>query len=386
VFRCFRDIRFKELERSTFDRCNVIQARCSHCRASSFAEISAKIESHAIISHIRVTAFETANTAVEDITMQTRQLGTNGPHLSEIGFGAWAIGGSWEWGWGPVDDHESIEAIHRSLDVGVNWIDTAAVYGLGHSEEVVARALVGKRDNVFLATKCGMVWDDQKHSRISAAPASIRREIEQSLRRLQTDHVDLYQIHWPDRSTPVEESWMEMVKIRDEGKARYIGVCNYTAAQLDRCEKIAHVQSLQPIYNMIERAVETAALPWCSKHGTGIVAYSPMQSGLLTDTFDVARLAPDDWRLKSDRFKEPALSRAQTLVERLRPIAKLHRKTVGQLAVAWVLRNSAVTSAIVGARRPSQAIENIGGAGWQLSDADMQTIDNLLQRKSPSAG
>jgi aryl-alcohol dehydrogenase-like predicted oxidoreductase len=312
--------------------------------------------------------------------MKTRQLGTGGPLLTEIGFGAWAIGGSWEWGWGAVDDLVSIEAIHRSLDDGVNWIDTAAVYGLGHSEEVVARALKGKRDKVFLATKCGMVWDDRKHSRIFAGAASIRNEIEQSLRRLQTDYVDLYQIHWPDRSTPVEESWQEMAKIRDEGKARYIGVCNYTAAQLDRCEKIAHVQSLQPIYNMLERAVETAALPWCAKHGTGVVAYSPMQSGLLTGNFDFHRLAPDDWRLKSDRFKEPALSRGQALVEGLRPIAKRYGKTVGQLAIAWVLMNSTVTSAIVGARSATQAIQNNGGAGWSLSDADMQAIEQLLRQ------
>jgi aryl-alcohol dehydrogenase-like predicted oxidoreductase len=312
--------------------------------------------------------------------MKTRQLGTDGPHLTEIGFGAWAIGGSWEWGWGAADDRESIEAIHRSLDAGVNWIDTAAVYGLGHSEEVVATALKGKRDTVFLATKCGMVWDDRKHSRIFAGAVSIRKEIEQSLHRLQTDYVDLYQIHWPDRSTPVEESWQEMVKIRDEGKARYIGVCNYTAAQLDRCEKIAHVQSLQPIYNILERAVETAALPWCAKHGTGVVAYSPMQSGLLTGTFDLHRLAPDDWRLKSDRFKEPALSRGQALVEGLRPIAQQYGKTVGQLAVAWVLMNSTVTSAIVGARSATQAIQNNGGAGWKLSDADMQAIEQLLRQ------
>ncbi len=318
--------------------------------------------------------------------MQSRQLGSDGPLLTEIGFGAWAIGGPWEWGWGAVDDRESIDAIHRSLDAGINWVDTAAVYGLGHSEQVVARALAGRRDRVFLATKCGMVWDSRNRVRKSAAPKSIRKEIEESLRRLGTDYLDLYQIHWPDTRTPVEESWQEMVKIRDEGKARYIGVCNYRADLLDRCEKIGHVNSLQPIYNLLERGIETDSLPWCRAHGTGIVAYSPMQSGLLTGSFDMARLAPDDWRWKTDRFTEPALSHGLELVERLRPVASRYGKTVGQLAIAWVLRDGAVTSAIVGARRPSQALENIGGAGWKLSDPDLLAIEQLLHPDRVAAG
>ncbi len=312
--------------------------------------------------------------------MQTRQLGTGGPFLTEIGFGAWAIGGPWKFGWGPVDDRESIRAIQAALDGGVNWIDTAAVYGLGHSEEVVGRAIAGRRDRVFLATKCTQVWDAEGRVRTFAGAASIRREMEQSLRRLGTTFVDLYQMHWPDSSTPVEESWEEMVKLREEGKTRFIGVCNFGVDLLTRCEALAHVQSLQPIYNLLERDIEAEILPWCSAHGTGVVAYSPMQSGLLTGTFHRAALAPDDWRIvHSEKFREPKYSRGLALVEFLRPMAASYGLTVGQLAVAWVLMHAPLTSAIVGARTPLQVSGILGGAGRRLSPSDMEAIENYLR-------
>jgi len=311
--------------------------------------------------------------------MNTRQLGNGGPNITEIGFGAWAIGGPWKFGWGKTDDAESIKAIHRALDRGINWIDTAAVYGLGHSEEVVGKALRGRREKVFVATKCSQVWDESGTVRTLAGPESIRKEIEQSLKRLQTDHIDLYQIHWPDWDTPVEETWMEMARLRDEGKTRYIGVCNFGVDLLERCEKISHVQSLQPIYNLLERDIEHEILPYCQSHGIGIVAYSPMQSGLLTGSFDRSKVAADDWRIvHSEKFREPKYSRGLKLVEFLRPIAAKYNNTVGQLAVAWVLMNNAVTSAIVGARRSDQVEENIGGSGWRMTSEDMDAIEKYL--------
>ncbi len=311
--------------------------------------------------------------------MKTRQLGKDGPHLTEIGLGTWAIGGPWEWGWGPQDDEDSIRTIHRALDVGINWIDTAAVYGLGHAEEVIARALNGKRKEVFIATKCGLVWDDQGRVERNNRPESIMRECEASLRRLNTDYIDLYQIHWPDDNVPVEDSWEAMIRLREQGKVRYIGVSNFDVPLLERCEALQHVNSLQPPYSLLNRKVEKAILPWCRKHGVGVVAYSPMQSGLLSGRFDKSRLAPDDWRHKSPYFKEPQLSRNLAFVEELKPIARKYGKTVAQLAIAWVLMNPAITSAIVGARRPDQLEEIVGGAGWQIASEDMKQIEKLQQ-------
>jgi len=314
-----------------------------------------------------------------DTIVKKRILGKNGPQLSEIGFGAWAIGGPWEYGWGPVDDTESIKAIHRAIDLGINWIDTAAVYGLGHSEEVVAKALKGKRKEIFLATKCGMIWDAKGHVTIHASASSIRKEIEASLKRLITDYIDLYQIHWPDPETPVEESWGELVRLREEGKVRYIGVCNYDVPLLEKCNAIAPVQSLQPPYSMLRRQIEREILPYCLKNEIGVVAYSPLQSGLLTGNFDIKRLAPDDWRRKNKYFQEPYLSKALSFVEKLKPIAEKYHKTVSQFAVAWVLKNPAVTSAIVGARKVEQVEENVGAAGFVISDSDMLLIKHELE-------
>jgi aryl-alcohol dehydrogenase-like predicted oxidoreductase len=314
-----------------------------------------------------------------DTIVKKKILGKNGPQLSEIGFGAWAIGGPWEYGWGPVDDTESIKAIHRAIDLGINWIDTAAVYGLGHSEEVVAKALKGKRKEIFLATKCGMIWDANGHVTIHASASSIRKEIEASLKRLITDYIDLYQIHWPDPETPVEESWGELVRLKEEGKVRYIGVCNYDVPLLEKCNAIAPVQSLQPPYSMLRRQIEHEILPYCLKNEIGVVAYSPLQSGLLTGNFDIKRLAPDDWRRKNKYFQEPYLSKALSFVEKLKPIAEKYHKTVSQLAVAWVLKNPAVTSAIVGARKVEQVEENVGAAGFVISDSDMLLIKHELE-------
>lgn len=309
--------------------------------------------------------------------MNQRQLGKDGPLLSEIGLGAWAIGGPWEWGWGPQDDRESVLTIERALDLGINWIDTAAVYGLGHSEEIVGKAVAGKRDEVFIATKCGLVWDDRGRVRNNNRPESIMQEAEDSLRRLNTDHIDLYQIHWPDPRTPVEESWQAMVKLQEQGKVRYIGVSNFHVPLLEKCEAIRHVNSLQPPYNLLNREVEREILPWCREHGVGVVAYSPMQSGLLTGKFNISRISRDDWRHKSPYFKEPQLSKNLKFVDELRPIAGKYGKTVAQLAIAWVLMHPAITSAIVGARHPGQVEEIIGGADWKIDPEDMERIEKI---------
>lgn len=309
--------------------------------------------------------------------MRQKRLGKGGPGLTEIGLGTWAIGGPWQFGWGPQDDSESIAAIHKALDLGINWIDTAAVYGLGHAEEIVAEALGSHRNEIFLATKCGQVWDDRGHVRNNNKPESIVREAEASLKRLKTDYIDLYQIHWPDPKTPVEKSWEAMVHLQEQGKARYIGVSNFDVSLLEKCEAIHHVNSLQPPYNLLNRDAEKAILQWCREKGTGVVAYGPMQSGLLTGKFDISRLAEDDWRHRSPYFNEPQLSKNLQFVEKLRTIAKKYGKTVAQLAIAWVLMNPAVTSAIVGARRPSQVEEIVGGAQWRLEKEDMDLIEEL---------
>ncbi len=314
-----------------------------------------------------------------------RKLGKAEVELTEIGFGAWAVGGPWRFGWGAQDDEESLAAINAALDGGVNWIDTAAAYGLGHSEEIVARALRGRRDTVFVATKGGIVWDDKRRVTFSVEPGSLKKEFENSLRRLDTDYIDLYQIHWPDGKTPVESAWETLLRFKQDGRARFVGVSNFDVAQLEKCLRLGHVDSLQPPYNLVRRNAERELLPFCRERGIGVVAYSPMMSGLLTGRFDAARfaeggLAADDWRRTSAYFKEPRLGKSLALVEELKPIAERAGKTVGQLAVAWVLSREAVTSAIVGARRPAQVEQTLAGAGWKLSEEDRQTIEELSNR------
>ncbi len=300
--------------------------------------------------------------------MRMRTLGRDGPRISVLGMGTWAIGGpDTPFGWGPQDDDASVAAIRRALDKGVNWIDTAAVYGWGHSEEIVARA-VGDRDEVLVFTKCGVVPGPAPGTRVlDLSPASVRAECEASLRRLGRDCIDLYQFHWPmeDDRVPVEDSWATMRELVDEGKVRWPGVSNFDVDLLERCEGGGHVQSLQPPYSLIRRGAEVDLLPWCRDHATGVVAYSPMQAGLLTGSFDQAKLDSldaGDWRRDNPQFQEPRLSRNLDLVERIRPIADELDASVAELALAYVLAHPAVTGAIVGARSPEQ-VEGWIGAG-----------------------
>lgn len=310
--------------------------------------------------------------------MKTKKLGKHGPELSVIGLGAWAIGGPWLFGWGKQNDNDSIRTIHRALDEGINWIDTAAVYGLGHSEKILARALENKRSKVFIATKCGLVWNSKGKVRNDLSPASIRKEIEDSLIRLDTDYIDLYQFHWPDPNTAVEKSWETMMKLKQEGKVRCVGVSNFNVELMQKCMKLEQIDSLQPPYNLFDRGVEKDILPFAEKNGIGVIPYSPMKSGLLSGNFDISKIAPDDWRRKNDDFSEPKLSRNLQFVEDLRPIAEKHNASIGELAIAWVLLHSAVTAAIVGARRPAQIQETVKAAGIKLDESDLTQIKNLI--------
>ncbi|HEX5387449.1 MAG TPA: aldo/keto reductase [Gemmatimonadales bacterium] len=330
------------------------------------------------------------------MTLPTRPLGTSGMRLTTVGFGAWAVGGGdWAFGWGPQDDADSIAAIRHALSRGINWIDTAAVYGLGHSEEVVRRALEGipATERPFVFTKCGMVWNPRDRSaqpEQSLRPESIRRECEASLRRLGVDRIDLYQFHWPDAvGTPIEDSWAEMARLIDEGKVRAGGVSNFGVALLERCEAIRHVDSLQPPFSLLRRNVAVEELPWCKSHGTGVIAYSPMQSGILTDSFSaerVARLDAGDWRRRSPEFQEPRLARNLALRDALRPIAARHGATVAATAVAWTLAWPAVTGAIVGARTPAQVDGWIGAASLTLTAEDLREVADALERTGAGRG
>ncbi|MFY9790950.1 MAG: aldo/keto reductase [Candidatus Sulfotelmatobacter sp.] len=317
--------------------------------------------------------------------MQTRKLGNSDLNITPVGYGAWAVGGSgWQFAWGSQDDNDSIAAIHRALELGVNWIDTAAVYGLGHSEEVVGRALKswhGSRPYVF--TKCGLRWDAKGQVEKVLSADSIRREAEDSLRRLSLDVIDLYQIHWPpDPDSPaLEEGWSTLADLKREGKVRWIGVSNFNVAQLKRAQVIAPVTSLQPPYSLIHREVEEDILPYCLHKGIGVIVYSPMASGLLTGAMTrdrAARLPQDDWRRSHPDFTEPNLSRNLELVDLLREIAKRHNRAVGEVAVAWTLRNPAVTGAIVGARNAKQAEGVMRAGDLQLNDKEVSEIDDFF--------
>jgi aryl-alcohol dehydrogenase-like predicted oxidoreductase len=321
--------------------------------------------------------------------MTTKRLGKNGPQLTRLGLGTWAIGGAdWQYGWGSQDDRDSVAVIHEALDIGINWIDTAAVYGLGHSEEVVGRALAGRRDKVFLATKCSRTWTPDGSIASVLDAASIREELETSLRRLKTDWIDLYQVHWPDPDPKIEEAWGEIAKAVKAGKVRYAGVSNFSPAQMTRIQGILPVTSLQPPYSMLRRDIETEILPFCGENGIGVICYSPLQMGILSGAFTRERagtLAQDDLRSRNAQFTEPGLSRNLALVEQLRPIAKRSGRSVGELALAWVLRRPEVTGAIVGGRRPGQAKELAGAADWNLSTEDAAEIEKALAEREATA-
>ena len=314
---------------------------------------------------------------------ELKTLGNSDLHLTPIGFGAWAIGGgNWEFAWGPQDDDESVGAIHRALDLGVNWIDTAAIYGLGHSEEVVAKAIKGwsgARPYVF--TKCSMRWHGDRTIYRSLTAASLREELEASLRRLAVEQIDLYQIHWPNPENEIEEGWETLARFKDEGKVRWIGVSNFNVGQMNRALKIAPIASLQPPYSMLRRAIEPEILPFCRAHGIGVINYSPMVSGLLTGKMTAERIAglpADDWRKRSVEFNEPRLSRNMKLVELLREIGRQHEVLPGVVAVAWTLNNPAITAAIVGGRSRQQ-VEGLAPAlGLRLSEEEYGRIHTFL--------
>jgi aryl-alcohol dehydrogenase-like predicted oxidoreductase len=318
--------------------------------------------------------------------METRQLGKSDLQITPVGYGAWAIGGGgWQFAWGGQDDNDSIAAIHRALELGVNWIDTAAVYGLGHSEEVVARALKtwsGAKPYIF--TKCGLRWDAQGNVQKVLRADSICREVEDSLRRLAVDTIDLYQIHWPpDPDSPeLEEGWSILAALQRQGKVRWIGVSNFNVKQMRRAQSIAPITSLQPPYSLINRGVEEDILPYCLREGIGVIVYSPMASGLLTGAITrerAAKLPKDDWRSSDPEFREPKLSHNLALVEHLREIGKRHGRPPGQVAIAWTLRNPAVTGAIVGARNARQ-VDGVMRAGeLQLTDKEVREIEDSLE-------
>jgi aryl-alcohol dehydrogenase-like predicted oxidoreductase len=313
--------------------------------------------------------------------MQTRKLGSTDLVLTTVGLGTWAMGGPWQYGWGPQDDGEAVAAILTALDLGINWIDTAPVYGVGHSEELVGRALRQTKRKPFIATKCGRLWNEKKELVPYLKRDSVRRECEASLRRLGVERIDLYQMHWPDPLEDIEEAWEEMALLATEGKVRYLGVCNYNVEQLERVRKIYPVASLQPPYSMLRREPEKELLGYCAVHNIGVVAYSPMQRGLLTGTFSherLAALAPDDHRRRMPEFQGPAFSASLELVEGLKKIAERRGRTVAQLAISWVLRRPEVTAAIVGARRPGQIQETVAAADWNLSRQESAEIEKLL--------
>lgn len=317
--------------------------------------------------------------------METRRLGNGDLRITPIGIGAWAMGGSgWTWSWGPQDDNDSLSAIHEALDRGINWIDTAAVYGLGHSEEVVGRALRERRQRPYVFTKCERTWDESRKIGGTLKAESIRRECEDSLRRLGVDVIDLYQIHWPDPDADIEEGWTEMARLQEKGKVRYIGVSNFNITQMKRATAIAPITSLQPPYSMLARDVEKTILPFTAENDIGVIVYSPMYSGLLSGGMTrgrIASMATEDWRLQNPNFREPLLSKNLRLVELLRELGNRYGRTAGEVAIAWTLHNPAVTGAIVGMRNPKQVAGVIGAATFRLSSREFDEIEDVLQQE-----
>jgi aryl-alcohol dehydrogenase-like predicted oxidoreductase len=317
--------------------------------------------------------------------MRKRKLGNTDMEITRIGFGAWAIGGGgWEFGWGPQDDQKSIAAIHKALDEGINWIDTAAAYGLGHSEEVVARALKGMSERPYVFSKCGLEGDAQRNVIKNLKADFIRREIDDSLRRLQVDRIDLYQIHWPTED--LEEGWGVLADAQKAGKLRWIGVSNFDVQQLETVRKIAPVDSVQPPYSMLFSEIEKDVLPYCQRNNIGVIVYSPMASGLLTGTWTherLAKLPPDDWRRKkSAQYQEPAFTWNLKLAELLKEIGNSHGRSAGEVAIAWTLRHPAVTAAIVGARSPQQVEGVVGGGDFELNAQDIARIEAHFEARA----
>jgi aryl-alcohol dehydrogenase-like predicted oxidoreductase len=326
----------------------------------------------------------------------TRPLGTSGLQLTQVGFGAWAIGGGgWAYGWGSQDDTDSIAAIEHAVASGINWVDTAAIYGLGHSEEVVGRAVreIPAAERPYVFTKGGMIPDRSRPFEEpvrNLRPESIRKEVEASLRRLGVERIDLYQFHWPDAiGTPVEESWGEMARLIQEGKVRAGGVSNFSVELLERAERVHHVDSLQPPFSLIHRQSGADVIPWSAAHGTGVIVYSPMQSGILTDTFSrqrVERMEADDWRRRDREFNEPLLSRNLALRDALGPIAARHGVSISAVAIAWTLSWPGVSAAIVGARSPQQVDGWISAGNLRLEREDLDEIEGALARTGAGTG
>ncbi|MDO8977617.1 MAG: aldo/keto reductase [Afipia sp.] len=331
-----------------------------------------------------------------DIPLPTRRLGLTDMHITRVGFGAWAIGGpDWAVGWGTQDDGDSIAAIRHAIDRGINWIDTAAVYGLGHSEEVVRRALAGlpANDRPYVFTKCGLVWNENDRKaapRQVGAPASIRREVEASLKRLGVERIDLYQMHWPaEDGAPLQDYWQTLLDLKAEGKVRAIGLSNHDAGQLEAAERLGHVDTLQPPFSAIRRGVAAAELPWCHAHQTGVIVYSPMQSGLLSGRFTIARaraLPKDDWRSRNAEYTGEKLLNNLNLADAFRPIAERYHTSVAAVAVAWTLAWPGVTGAIVGARSPTQVDGWIDAARIDLTNGDLAEIAAAIESTGAGTG
>jgi aryl-alcohol dehydrogenase-like predicted oxidoreductase len=330
------------------------------------------------------------------MNLPKRTLGSSSFEITTVGFGTWAIGGGdWAFSWGPQDDAQSLKTMRHAIELGINWIDTAAVYGLGHSEELVGKFLheLSPSERPLVFTKCGVVWneaDRMEPGKRLLTPASIRSECEASLRRLGVERIDLYQFHWPDETgTPIEDSWGTMSQLISEGKVRVGGVCNFNVALIERCEPIHHVDSLQPPFSLIRREVAAKEIPWCAQHKTGVICYSPMQSGLLTDSFSaerVAKMSKDDWRRRSEEFQQPKLGKNLSLRDALRPIAQRHNVSASEVAVAWTIAWPGVTAAIVGARSPEQIDGWIRAATLQLTSTDLDEIAAALERTGAGNG
>lgn len=314
--------------------------------------------------------------------MKKRRFGNTGMNITPIGFGSWAIGGAgWSHGWGPQDDNRAVEAVERAVELGINWIDTAAVYGLGHSEELIGKVLAGLKSKPLVFTKCSLVWNDNRRIGNSLKADSIRRECEASLRRLNVDAIDLYQVHWPHPKHDIEEGWRTMAELKEEGLVRHIGVSNFNVEQMQRAHAIAPVESLQPPYSMLRRAIETDILPFCLEQNIGVIVYSPMLSGMLSGAMTRERalnLPPDDWRRNNKEFQEPRLSYNLELVELLKKTGKKHGLSAGEVAVAWTLRHPAVTAAIVGGRSAEQVEGTIGAVEMTFAQEEAREIETFI--------